>query len=46
MTADSVNKLSVSKREWTRALAYKKLVLPIRLEAASVCPSGSSPAAI
>ena len=38
MTANSVNRMSVSKAEWTRALTYKKLVIPIRLDPDVVMP--------
>src|SRR5436305_6466124 len=38
MTRDSVGKQSVCKREWTRALRYKKHIVPIKLHADAEMP--------
>src|SRR5579885_582600 len=38
MTRDSVGKQSVCKREWTRALRYKKPIVPIKLHADAEMP--------
>ena len=38
MTRDSVEPQSVCKQEWTRALAYKKTITPIKLHADAEMP--------
>jgi tetratricopeptide (TPR) repeat protein len=38
MTRDSVEPQSVCKQEWTRALAYKKTIIPIKLHADAEMP--------
>lgn len=43
MTRDSVEDASVCKREWTRALSYKKPIVPIKLEADAEMPFRLAP---